>query len=271
MHAAERGEILDVWRVWSCGLSVLIRVESSSFFLRLYWSLSAGTPQDSIMKDGMANNSTASISQARKAVEQLKMEACMDRIKVSKAAADLMAYCDAHIREDPLIVPVPASENPFREKKFFCTILWGRTRLQVLPWDSVSLTALFERQSLLLMDPIPPEDLWGVLGGESSVGAFHVMLNRFVIASSLEISLTSHRLWDERVLCFVSLRFISRATEVVESPMGSHFVFRHFYKLTTLPVKDLHAWPSFSWFKCLYKLSWMRFDVWMRGCDSYNV
>uniref|UniRef100_A0A4W5KGR2 Guanine nucleotide-binding protein subunit gamma n=1 Tax=Hucho hucho TaxID=62062 RepID=A0A4W5KGR2_9TELE len=42
---------------------------------------------------------------------------------VSKAAADLMAYCDAHIREDPLIVPVPASENPFREKKLFCTIL----------------------------------------------------------------------------------------------------------------------------------------------------
>ncbi|XP_067381641.1 guanine nucleotide-binding protein G(I)/G(S)/G(O) subunit gamma-4 isoform X1 [Channa argus] len=77
----------------------------------------------STMKDGIANNSTASISQARKAVEQLKMEACMDRIKVSKAAADLMAYCDAHIREDPLIVPVPASENPFREKKFFCTIL----------------------------------------------------------------------------------------------------------------------------------------------------
>ncbi|XP_060895358.1 uncharacterized protein LOC132975078 isoform X2 [Labrus mixtus] len=77
----------------------------------------------STMKDGIANNSTASISQARKAVEQLKMEACMDRIKVSKAAADLMAYCDAHIRDDPLIMPVPASENPFREKKFFCSIL----------------------------------------------------------------------------------------------------------------------------------------------------
>lgn len=36
----------------------------------------------STMKDSIANNSTASISQARKAVEQLKMEACMDRIKV---------------------------------------------------------------------------------------------------------------------------------------------------------------------------------------------
>ncbi|XP_075059466.1 guanine nucleotide-binding protein G(I)/G(S)/G(O) subunit gamma-4 isoform X1 [Mixophyes fleayi] len=75
------------------------------------------------MKEIMSNNSTTSISQARKAVEQLKMEACMDRIKISKAAADLMAYCDAHTREDPLILPVPASENPFREKKFFCTIL----------------------------------------------------------------------------------------------------------------------------------------------------
>uniref|UniRef100_A0A4W3I805 Guanine nucleotide-binding protein subunit gamma n=2 Tax=Callorhinchus milii TaxID=7868 RepID=A0A4W3I805_CALMI len=74
-------------------------------------------------REGMSNNSTASISQARKAVEQLKMEACMDRIKVSKAAADLMAYCDAHVRDDPLITPVPASENPFREKKFFCAIL----------------------------------------------------------------------------------------------------------------------------------------------------
>lgn len=35
------------------------------------------------MKEGMSNNSTTSISQARKAVEQLKMEACMDRVKVS--------------------------------------------------------------------------------------------------------------------------------------------------------------------------------------------
>ncbi|XP_038838480.1 guanine nucleotide-binding protein G(I)/G(S)/G(O) subunit gamma-4-like [Salvelinus namaycush] len=73
------------------------------------------------MKDSVINNN--SISHARKAVEQLKMESCMDRIKVSKAAADLMVYCDAHIRDDPLIVPVPASENPFREKRLFCTIL----------------------------------------------------------------------------------------------------------------------------------------------------
>ncbi|XP_063294973.1 guanine nucleotide-binding protein G(I)/G(S)/G(O) subunit gamma-2 isoform X1 [Pelobates fuscus] len=71
----------------------------------------------------MASNNTASIAQARKLVEQLKMEANIDRIKVSKAAADLMAYCEAHAKEDPLLTPVPASENPFREKKFFCSIL----------------------------------------------------------------------------------------------------------------------------------------------------
>ncbi|KAM6393824.1 guanine nucleotide-binding protein G(I)/G(S)/G(O) subunit gamma-2 isoform 2-T3 [Pluvialis apricaria] len=71
----------------------------------------------------MASNNTASIAQARKLVEQLKMEANIDRIKVSKAAADLMAYCEAHAKEDPLLTPVPASENPFREKKFFCVIL----------------------------------------------------------------------------------------------------------------------------------------------------
>ncbi|XP_036402737.1 guanine nucleotide-binding protein G(I)/G(S)/G(O) subunit gamma-4 isoform X1 [Megalops cyprinoides] len=79
--------------------------------------------EQAMMKDGVANNCTASISQARKSVEQLKIESCMERIKVSKAAADLVAYCEANIQDDPLIVPVPASENPFREKKLFCTIL----------------------------------------------------------------------------------------------------------------------------------------------------
>nr|XP_047903866.1 guanine nucleotide-binding protein G(I)/G(S)/G(O) subunit gamma-4 isoform X1 [Anser cygnoides] len=82
----------------------------------------AAQARENKMKELMSN-STTSISQARKAVEQLKMEAYMDRMKVSKAAADLLAYCDAHIGEDPLIIPVPASENPFREKKLFCTIL----------------------------------------------------------------------------------------------------------------------------------------------------
>ncbi|XP_061083890.1 guanine nucleotide-binding protein G(I)/G(S)/G(O) subunit gamma-2-like [Conger conger] len=67
--------------------------------------------------------STASIAHARKTVEQLKMETFVERIKVSKAAADLMAYCQANIDDDPLILPLPISENPFCQKKLFCTIL----------------------------------------------------------------------------------------------------------------------------------------------------
>jgi hypothetical protein len=55
----------------------------------------------------MASNNTASIAQARKLIELLKMEANIDRIKVSKAAADLTAYCEAHAKEDPLLTPVP--------------------------------------------------------------------------------------------------------------------------------------------------------------------
>uniref|UniRef100_A0A8C6MLN0 Guanine nucleotide-binding protein subunit gamma n=1 Tax=Nothobranchius furzeri TaxID=105023 RepID=A0A8C6MLN0_NOTFU len=83
----------------------------------------AGRADPDQLRAAMASNNTASIAQARKLVEQLKMEANIDRIKVSKAAADLMSYCEAHAKEDPLLSPVPASENPFREKKFFCSIL----------------------------------------------------------------------------------------------------------------------------------------------------
>ncbi|XP_048368684.1 guanine nucleotide-binding protein G(I)/G(S)/G(O) subunit gamma-3 [Sphaerodactylus townsendi] len=78
------------------------------------------------MKGETPVNSTMSIGQARKMVEQIGERSesrVLCRIKVSKAAADLMTYCDAHACEDPLITPVPTSENPFREKKFFCALL----------------------------------------------------------------------------------------------------------------------------------------------------
>lgn len=49
----------------------------------------AALVQGSRMKEGVAasTSSTTSISQARRAVEQLKMEACMDRVKVSAQRA----------------------------------------------------------------------------------------------------------------------------------------------------------------------------------------
>ncbi|XP_062996110.1 guanine nucleotide-binding protein G(I)/G(S)/G(O) subunit gamma-8 [Elgaria multicarinata webbii] len=69
------------------------------------------------------SNNMAKIAEARKTVEQLKLEVNIDRMKVSKAAADLLAYCEAQAKEDPLVTPVPAAENPFREKRLFCIVL----------------------------------------------------------------------------------------------------------------------------------------------------
>ncbi|XP_072505898.1 guanine nucleotide-binding protein G(I)/G(S)/G(O) subunit gamma-12 isoform X1 [Notamacropus eugenii] len=65
---------------------------------------------------------TNSVAQARRTVQQLRLEASIERIKVSKASADLMSYCEEHARGDPLLMGIPTSENPFKDKKT-CIIL----------------------------------------------------------------------------------------------------------------------------------------------------
>ncbi|XP_033847467.1 guanine nucleotide-binding protein G(I)/G(S)/G(O) subunit gamma-7-like [Periophthalmus magnuspinnatus] len=65
----------------------------------------------------MSSKSGSSFAQARRMVQQLRIEARIDRIKVSKASSDLMRYCSEHAKYDPLLVGIPASENPFKDKK----------------------------------------------------------------------------------------------------------------------------------------------------------
>ncbi|KAM9322605.1 guanine nucleotide-binding protein G(I)/G(S)/G(O) subunit gamma-12a isoform 1-T3 [Pholidichthys leucotaenia] len=68
------------------------------------------------------HHSSNNIAHARRMVHQLRKEAGVERIKVSKASADLMNYCHEHAKFDPLLVGIPASDNPFKDKKP-CTIL----------------------------------------------------------------------------------------------------------------------------------------------------
>uniref|UniRef100_A0A9L0IB54 Guanine nucleotide-binding protein subunit gamma n=1 Tax=Equus asinus TaxID=9793 RepID=A0A9L0IB54_EQUAS len=69
------------------------------------------------------SNNMAKIAEARKTVEQLKLEVNIDRMKVSQAAAELLSFCETHAKDDPLVTPVPAAENPFRDKRLFCVLL----------------------------------------------------------------------------------------------------------------------------------------------------
>ncbi|XP_061605483.1 guanine nucleotide-binding protein G(I)/G(S)/G(O) subunit gamma-7-like isoform X2 [Phyllopteryx taeniolatus] len=63
-----------------------------------------------------------SLVQVQKLVEQLQLEASMERIKISLTAVDLVQYCQDHRRSDPLITSVAASSNPFKDKKS-CVLL----------------------------------------------------------------------------------------------------------------------------------------------------
>ncbi|KAK2505368.1 hypothetical protein MC885_018439 [Smutsia gigantea] len=62
------------------------------------------------------------IRQARRAVEQLRMEAGIDCVKVSKAASDLLQFCTEQAKSNPFLVGIPAAPNTFKEKKP-CAIL----------------------------------------------------------------------------------------------------------------------------------------------------
>ncbi|XP_037544260.1 guanine nucleotide-binding protein G(I)/G(S)/G(O) subunit gamma-7-like [Nematolebias whitei] len=71
---------------------------------------------------GKMCSSSSSIIQAQKLVDQLQIEASMERFKISLTAADLVQYCQEHRRSDPLITGISASSNPFKDKKT-CVLL----------------------------------------------------------------------------------------------------------------------------------------------------
>ncbi|XP_061589254.1 guanine nucleotide-binding protein G(I)/G(S)/G(O) subunit gamma-10 [Cololabis saira] len=67
-------------------------------------------------------SSNSNLSNMRRLVEQLKLEASVERIKVSQAAAELQQYCLQNASKDALLVGVPTGSNPFREPRS-CTVV----------------------------------------------------------------------------------------------------------------------------------------------------
>lgn len=58
----------------------------------------------------------------QKQVDQLRQEASVERITVSKAIEEMVSFMNQHSATDVLVTGVTQSENPFRDQKG-CTIL----------------------------------------------------------------------------------------------------------------------------------------------------
>ncbi|XP_042307804.1 guanine nucleotide-binding protein G(I)/G(S)/G(O) subunit gamma-10 [Sceloporus undulatus] len=67
-------------------------------------------------------SSNSGLSTLQRLVEQLKLEAAVERIRVSQAAAELQQYCMQNACKDALLVGMPAGSNPFREPRS-CALL----------------------------------------------------------------------------------------------------------------------------------------------------
>ncbi|KAM3915497.1 guanine nucleotide-binding protein G(I)/G(S)/G(O) subunit gamma-5 [Leptodactylus fuscus] len=62
------------------------------------------------------------VSAMKKVVQQLRVEAGINRVKVSQAAADLKQFCMNNAQHDPLLTGISSSTNPFRPPKV-CSFL----------------------------------------------------------------------------------------------------------------------------------------------------
>ncbi|XP_075689045.1 guanine nucleotide-binding protein G(I)/G(S)/G(O) subunit gamma-5 [Rhinoderma darwinii] len=65
---------------------------------------------------------TTNVSAMKKVVQQLRVEAGINRVKVSQAAADLKQFCMQNAQHDPLLTGISSSTNPFRPPKV-CSFL----------------------------------------------------------------------------------------------------------------------------------------------------
>nr|CAG9553553.1 heterotrimeric guanine nucleotide-binding protein 3L1 [Carlito syrichta] len=65
---------------------------------------------------------SSSVAAMKKVVQQLRLEAGLNRVKVSQEAADLKQFCLQNAQHEPLLTGVSSSTNPLRPQKV-CSFL----------------------------------------------------------------------------------------------------------------------------------------------------
>ena len=56
----------------------------------------------------------------RNAIDQLRIESSIERLKVSEAAKDLIEFCESTKKDDPMLTPVIGTDNPFQSTNKNC-------------------------------------------------------------------------------------------------------------------------------------------------------
>uniref|UniRef100_A0A3P8YCU2 Guanine nucleotide-binding protein subunit gamma n=1 Tax=Esox lucius TaxID=8010 RepID=A0A3P8YCU2_ESOLU len=74
--------------------------------------------------------SNSNLSNMRRLVDQLKLEASVERIKVSQAAAELQQYCLQNAAKDALLVGVPHGIQPFEPRS--CNLFAGQQNIRIM-------------------------------------------------------------------------------------------------------------------------------------------
>lgn len=70
----------------------------------------------------MDNRAPETLEDLKQIAQQLHLESKIDRIPVSEAANTIISFCQTNANDDPLLTGIPASMNPYKEKKSCCLI-----------------------------------------------------------------------------------------------------------------------------------------------------
>ncbi|XP_055442651.1 guanine nucleotide-binding protein G(I)/G(S)/G(O) subunit gamma-5-like [Bubalus kerabau] len=78
--------------------------------------------QSHLQSSGVPLPSPSSVAAMKKVVQQLWLEAGLNQVTVSQAAANIKQFCLQNAQHDPLMTGVSSSTNPFRPQKV-CSFL----------------------------------------------------------------------------------------------------------------------------------------------------